>query len=148
MTFIQDRRQMGDTFAGHTDLEVTVCTCGVLFAAPQKLLDTRRFDGQSFYCPNGHSLSFKGTRLEVARPRARARAARLAAARDQAEASARAQRGAATRARNQRDKDRQRVAAGVCPCCNRTFKQLARHMKSQHPEYGPLGQNDSANHPH
>jgi hypothetical protein len=61
MTFIQDRRQMGDTFAGHTDLEVTVCTCGVLFAAPQKLLDTRRFDGQSFYCPNGHSLSFKGT---------------------------------------------------------------------------------------
>jgi hypothetical protein len=27
-----------------------------------------------------------------------------------------------------------RTAAGVCPCCNRTFQQLARHMKTRHPE--------------
>jgi hypothetical protein len=26
---------------------------------------------------------------------------------------------------------------GVCPCCNRTFQQLARHMKAKHPGYGP-----------
>lgn len=25
-----------------------------------------------------------------------------------------------------------RVAAGVCPHCNRTFKQLAAHMKCKH----------------
>ena len=28
-----------------------------------------------------------------------------------------------------------RIAKGVCPCCNRTFKQLARHMKTKHPDY-------------
>lgn len=28
-----------------------------------------------------------------------------------------------------------RAANGVCPCCNRTFKQLAAHMSSQHPKY-------------
>jgi uncharacterized Zn finger protein (UPF0148 family) len=28
-----------------------------------------------------------------------------------------------------------RVAAGVCPCCNRTFKQLASHMKHKHPQF-------------
>lgn len=28
-----------------------------------------------------------------------------------------------------------RVSAGVCPCCNRTFQQLARHMKCKHPDY-------------
>jgi hypothetical protein len=22
-----------------------------------------------------------------------------------------------------------------CPCCNRTFQQLARHMKAKHPEH-------------
>ena len=44
-----------------------------------------------------------------------------------------AQRGATTRARNQLN----RTKAGICPCCNRTFKQLAAHMKSQHPNWNP-----------
>ena len=30
---------------------------------------------------------------------------------------------------------KKRIGHGVCPCCKRTFKQLAEHMKSQHPEY-------------
>lgn len=28
-----------------------------------------------------------------------------------------------------------RIARGVCPCCNRTFVNLAKHMASQHPSY-------------
>jgi hypothetical protein len=28
-----------------------------------------------------------------------------------------------------------RVGNGVCPCCNRTFEDLARHMKVKHREY-------------
>lgn len=28
-----------------------------------------------------------------------------------------------------------RIAAGVCPCCQRTFQNLARHMKCKHPKY-------------
>jgi len=31
---------------------------------------------------------------------------------------------------------KKRAAAGTCPCCQRTFKQLAAHMKAKHPEYG------------
>lgn len=31
---------------------------------------------------------------------------------------------------------KKRAANGTCPCCNRTFKQLAAHMKNKHPEYG------------
>lgn len=30
---------------------------------------------------------------------------------------------------------KRRTAAGTCQCCNRTFKQLAAHMKNKHPEY-------------
>ena len=29
-----------------------------------------------------------------------------------------------------------RIAAGVCPCCNRHFQNLHKHMKGQHPGYG------------
>ena len=41
---------------------------------------------------------------------------------------ARAQKAAKTRIKN-------RIKNGVCPCCNRTFKQLAAHMKNKHPNY-------------
>lgn len=30
---------------------------------------------------------------------------------------------------------KRRIAAGTCPCCQRTFKQLAAHMSRQHPDY-------------
>jgi hypothetical protein len=40
-------------------------------------------------------------------------------------------------AKEQRSKARlkKRVAAGVCPCCHRTVSQMARHMKTKHPDY-------------
>ena len=149
MGTIHERRQRGDTFAGYTDLEVLVCpTCAVLYAAPERLIDDRRERGAGHYvyCPNGHNIHWPGpTEADKLRKRLRLAEdseARAKAARDQAEASARAQKAAATRARNQRDKDRTRVANGVCPCCNRSFKDLRRHMASQHPDYGPLGEHE------
>lgn len=44
------------------------------------------------------------------------------------EARRRAEKAAKTRIKN-------RVANGVCPCCNRTFQDLHRHMTTKHPEY-------------
>ena len=43
-------------------------------------------------------------------------------------------------------KARKRAKAGTCPCCKRTFRQMALHMKNKHPEYaaterGLLGYN-------
>ena len=32
-------------------------------------------------------------------------------------------------------KERKRVANGVCPCCNRTFGNLQRHMATKHPDH-------------
>jgi len=88
----------------------------------------------SIYCPLGHSYFIaaqgKAAELEKRLLRERECSARLAAERDQAEASARAQKGHATRLRK-------RAKAGVCPCCNRTFKQLARHMATKHPDFDP-----------
>lgn len=39
-------------------------------------------------------------------------------------------------AKGQMTKLKKRAAAGVCPCCNRTFHNLARHMETKHPEHG------------
>lgn len=38
-------------------------------------------------------------------------------------------------ARGQVTRLKNRAAAGVCPCCNRTFHQLVRHMAAKHPDF-------------
>jgi hypothetical protein len=133
--------QAGETFAGYYTLETIAChRCGVLFALPEKLLNRARSDPErTFYCPNGHSAHFPGEteedRLRRCLKSEREWAARLASERDQLKASERAQRAAKTRAQRERDRERKRVGNGVCPCCNRTFVNLARHMAGQHPEH-------------
>ena len=38
-------------------------------------------------------------------------------------------------AKGQLTKVKKRVGNGVCPCCTRSFTDLARHMESKHPAY-------------
>jgi len=139
-------RQRGETFAGYTDLTTMCCpTCGVLYALPRRLIDEAHSRGNRelvWYCPNGHELGYndppgesEADRLRRELERARNRAASKSAALDQTKAELRGQKARASRFKNDRDRERTRAANGVCPCCNRTFKQLARHMKSQHPEF-------------
>ncbi|HMA26059.1 MAG: hypothetical protein ACM33U_07590 [Solirubrobacterales bacterium] len=131
MGAIQRNVSRSETFAGHTTLEVEICTCGVLFAAPQNLLDKRREDGRTFYCPNGHHLVYDSENERLKRDLAATR--RVAQSRldllHAEENSHRATRGHLTR----KKKQLARVSAGVCPCCNRTFQNLARHMQTKHP---------------
>lgn len=109
------------------------CWCGTPFSCPSSLYEEHlKFHSVKIYCPHGHSVLYGGTsELDKARKeleRERGRNARLTSEKDQVEASLRATKGQVT-------KLKKRVAAGVCPCCKRTFANLARHMGSQHPEY-------------
>jgi septal ring factor EnvC (AmiA/AmiB activator) len=124
-------------FAGQTTLEVEICTCGVLFAVPVHMLKERRFDGKSFYCPNGHSLSYNGDRHQLERSLESTKQ-QLQGTREllrHEERSHAATRGQVTRVKNEKAKIEARVAHGTCPCCGRTFKQLTAHMKRKHPDY-------------
>lgn len=125
----------------HTDnLVVRTCWCGVRHAIPSNLDATiRKSKSNGAYCPLGHQYFHAGETTEQQLQRERAAAdQRLAAMRDRvdranrerdtAENRRRAEKAAKTRLKN-------RVDAGVCPCCNRTFQNLARHMKGQHPDF-------------
>ncbi len=122
--------------------EEQCCSCFVTFGVPRGYSAKRQQDKQPFWCPNGHSMSY--TQSEADRLRAelqkqqQATAKALAdaererqwraEAREDARALERrlaAQRGVTTRMKN-------RVAHGVCPCCNRTFQNLQRHMATKH----------------
>lgn len=81
-----------------------------------------------FYCPNGHRQHYTGKSDEQKLRDAEARETHL---KDQLEAAGRE----AEAARVALLRDRQRFARGVCPCCNRYFPQVHRHMTTQHPGY-------------
>lgn len=124
------------TFVG--ELTVVTCWCGMRHAVPSELrnFQRREFDEgrevPSIYCPLGHQYQPVGegmaAKLERRLKREQDERARVTAEREQAEASARSYKGAATKARK-------RSAAALCPCCNRSFVQLRRHMASKHPEF-------------
>lgn len=120
-------------------LEAHACgECGITFAMPISFRAARMDDGKTFYCPNGHGRVFTDTteaklRRELERERAaRQRAEELRAAScKEAEHNAIEWRKSKTRLRNLRE----RVKNGVCPCCKRSFVQLARHMATKHPGF-------------
>lgn len=120
-------------------LETTICcVCGCTFAIPADMIRKRRENRESFYCPNGHSLSFTESTVnklekELVREKAKTDQA-LADAKWQrerhreAEKSIVAYKGNVTKLKN-------RIGAGVCPCCNRSFIELASHMLTKHPGF-------------
>jgi hypothetical protein len=117
---------------------LTVIGCGhchLNHAVPADFLKARQRDGATFWCPAGHTMSYGESTEHRLRRQLASASAQATHERDQrhaAERSARAYKGAATRIRN-------RVANGVCPCCNRTFADLARHMTGQHPDFAQDG---------
>jgi len=112
--------------------------CGIPFGLTNDFRGRRLDDGQTFYCPSGHNQCF--TKSNVQRLEEKLAVER----RNQdnlkmdlkiqerytrnAQYRARAEKGAKTRMKN-------RIANGVCPCCNRTFKNVHRHMKNKHPKF-------------
>jgi uncharacterized protein with PIN domain len=104
----------------------TCIECGVEFAWPSDLRQQRMKNKKAFYCPNGHSQGWFGpnkTEQELSEAKAR-----LAAAERDAAFKAEQIKTLERKAKRQT----RRIHAGVCPHCNRTFEQLARHMKAKH----------------
>ena len=102
--------------------------CGIPHGLPQNLQAARAADGGSWYCPNGHRISYHETESQKYKRLYKAaedRRAAVAAERDQAQASLRATKGVVTKLRN-------RTAAGECPFCGAHVYQLSRHVTRQH----------------
>jgi hypothetical protein len=107
------------------------CKCGIVFAMPGYLKRRRYDEGGLFYCPNGHGQHY--AKSEVQRLREKLDEQTREATRQAARAASAEQ--AEHKTKLEINRLKKRVSNGVCPCCNRTFKQLARHMECKHPEY-------------
>jgi hypothetical protein len=121
-------------------MEVIHCAeCAITFAIPSRFDKDRRNDHEKFYCPAGHVNIYKGESEAEKMRRERDVYAQRVAQRDDEIKKQRNMREAAERkaaaARGQVTKIKRRVGNGVCPCCNRTFSNLATHMLMMHSDY-------------
>ena len=122
---------------------VTCCACEIVFGMSSAFYEKKMRDHSSFFCPKGHAQHFTGKtedQEEIDRLRsALDKEERIAAylretndglrsSRDHAEASRRSYKGQVTKLKN-------RVGKGVCPCCNRYFENLGKHMIAKHPTW-------------
>ncbi len=113
-------------------------TCNVPIPLPLMIKNLRVEDGKAWYCLNGHQNHFGETenaklKRQLVNKEAElkwAQDARTAAFKreDKAKKVASAYKGCIT-------KIKRRVQNGVCPCCNRTFQNLQRHMTAKHPAW-------------
>lgn len=116
----------------------------------QSAYDTYLRNGQSFYCTHGHSQVFKAGKTDAEKLQEQLNEERRM--RQRAEQNVAMWQDDARNARERAEHERRRAngykghatriakraKAGTCPCCNRTFKQLAQHMANKHPQFTPL----------
>ena len=118
---------------------VTCCECGTVFGV-QALMHQRKLVemGQTFYCPNGHTQTYgeglMGKLKKQLAQEAKKREiveTRLHETREEVERQERrvsAYKGQVTKTKN-------KIARGVCPCCDTYFENLHTHMSEAHPDY-------------
>lgn len=116
------------TYTG--ELTVVTCWCGTQYAISADLYNFMRRklnDGEKqpdVYCPLGHTWIISGE----------GKVKRLERQLANREEDLRAERAAHATTKGALTKLRKRAERGVCPCCSRSFVDVARHMKSKHPE--------------
>jgi hypothetical protein len=131
---------MARTMTYTEELTAVHCWCGIALAVPSNLYTHAHASGASIYCPLGHQFSWNETTADklrkqleqanAARDRAEQRRQAERDLREDTERRLAAQKGATTKAKK-------RAAAALCPCCNRSFVQMRRHLEAKHPGYDP-----------
>lgn len=141
---------MGDyTAAINLDVEFLVVTCGECggtYGIASRYAQQKKDEGGSWHCPYcqvgwGYGettldrLMKEKRELKLKLEREETRRRWEQRQKEQARAEATHEAARANGFKGAMVKAKKRVGRGVCPCCNRSFEDLRRHMASKHPEY-------------
>ncbi len=128
---------MGDTALSLSiNLDKIDCpSCNATYALNSAYVERRRQDGRGWLCPYCHgSTSFHGNDENS---KLKKQLAEEVARRDRALADANTLRAEVAAAKAATEKLKRRTANGVCPCCTRSFSNVAQHIRDKHPEFVP-----------
>lgn len=124
------------TLTKNVELTVEECiTCGVVHAIPTELRTRYHKHGGFWVCPNGHSQGWNKKNSTSEAEKREAEIARLSSQIAYKDEQIASERRRVSAAKGEVTKIKKRVGNGVCPCCNRSFQNLHRHISNQHPEF-------------
>lgn len=124
---------MGMTLHAYVEYTHTSClTCGVTIPIEKSHKEALVRSQVNYFCINGHSQHFIA---ETEESKLKKQLAAEKIKRETAEREAQYQKEQREREAKKFERHKKRVANGVCPCCNRTFVNLMRHMKTKHPDH-------------
>lgn len=111
---------------------VECCKCATPFFMTKRLNAAFRANKETFCCPFGHQQGYYGKNTE---DKLRDRIEQLEKkSLEEKEVLQNRWLDEMSRA-NKLDKQLKRIHKGVCPCCNRSFQNLKRHMETKHPDF-------------
>ena len=113
--------------------------CEAMIIMPGAVMEKFRENHEWWYCYNGHTQHFSHeTKEEKLRAELDRAKRKTKEARDRAD-NERSRADTLKRSRNvykgKLKATKERIKNGVCPCCNRSFANIRRHMKAKHPGY-------------
>ncbi|RPH74025.1 hypothetical protein EHM76_04300 [bacterium] len=121
--------------------EIQCWRCHTSYVLPRALyVAAKNSEKIIFYCPYGHEAHFAAGETEEDKLRRERdllkqqmaerddKIHRLIKVANDADAMVR-------KVKAEKAKLTKRVSAGVCVCCNRTFSNMQRHMRTKHPEF-------------
>lgn len=105
--------------------------CGIPFFVPTKWKNNKVEQKGSFSCPNGCGRQFCGETKEEKLKREMLQLKQLHEDHNQKLIDKWLDE---KKKANDLQKQLKRVHKGVCPCCNRSFQNLKKHIETKHPE--------------
>lgn len=131
---------MGYSVLTQVELEVLSCAnCNMEMHLSPRFVQRRRDDHETFYCPMGHPNYFpqksdeEKLKDEISKLKNRVRIEEEYKEEYRGKLIIEQRSKIAIKGHHTRLK--KRIANGVCPCCNRSFKNLSSHMQKEHPEF-------------
>lgn len=113
-------------------------SCGATYAINERYREKKWEEGGSWRCPYCHCWWGYGNNNENAQLKKQLEAKEREIREAKCETLRQQQlRDSEAAARLKAEKKLRRVGKGVCPCCNRHFTNLERHMATKHPEKKP-----------
>lgn len=107
----------------------TCCNCCIPFFMPRYKKNELVKSHDLFYCPNGHAQHYSGKSAQEKEIDDLQRKLTEQLSHNEIIQNRLLDE---LNKRQQAEAKLKRVSGGVCPCCNRTFKNLAAHMKTKH----------------
>lgn len=117
------------------NMVITACpVCKTYHGFERHIYETakQRAEKQLIWCPNGHSWVYNSQKTMNEHERTRLERDRLKQQLAQKDDEIAAAERRAAAAKGQVTRLKKRATAGLCPCCNRHFDNLQRHMASKH----------------